>query len=81
MSQHFLVTLLVLVSIAAIGLFALALLLRWRDQQVVNHQAMAHHRRLAAIRHTQRQAEQRIDHLTLTAIEHLLTTTRGTDLQ
>ncbi|MDO3244278.1 hypothetical protein P5V67_04100 [Mycobacteroides abscessus subsp. abscessus] len=81
MSQHFLVTLLVLVSLAAIGLFALALLLRWRDQQAMNQQATAHHRRLAAIRRTQRQAERHIDHLTLTAIEHLLTTTRRTDLQ
>lgn len=81
MSQHSLVTLVVLVSIAAIGLFALALLLRWRDQQAAYRQALAHHRSLAAIRRTQRQAEQRIDHLTLTAIEHLLTATRGTDLQ
>ncbi|SKO16256.1 hypothetical protein [Mycobacteroides abscessus] len=81
MSQHFFVTLLVLVSVAAIGLFALALLLRWRDQQAVNHQTMAHHRRLASIHRTQRQAEQQIDHLTLAAIEHLLTATRGTDLQ
>lgn len=81
MSQHSLVTLVVLVSIAAIGLFALALLLRWRDQQAADWQAVEHHRRLAAIRCTQRSAEQRIDHLTLTAIEHLLTATRGTDLQ
>ncbi|WP_100479999.1 hypothetical protein [Mycobacteroides abscessus] len=79
MSQHFLVTLLVVVSVAAFGLFALALLLRWRDQQAAYRQAVAHHRRLAAIRRTQRQAERHIDHLTLTAIEHLLTTTRGTD--
>ncbi|SIF23014.1 Uncharacterised protein [Mycobacteroides abscessus subsp. abscessus] len=81
MSQHFLVTLLVVVSVAAIGLFMLALLLRWRDQRDVNQQAMEHHRRLAAIRRGQRQAERRIDDLTLAAIEHLLTTTRGADLQ
>ncbi|SHU42481.1 Uncharacterised protein [Mycobacteroides abscessus subsp. abscessus] len=80
MSQHFLVTLLVVVSLAAIGLFTLALLLRWRDQQAAYQQAMEHHRRLVAIRRTQRQAEQRIDHLTLSAVEHLLTATRGTDL-
>ncbi|MFV8275203.1 hypothetical protein D2E64_13555 [Mycobacteroides abscessus] len=81
MSQHFLVTVLVLVSIAAIGLFTLALLLRWRDQQAAYRQATERHRRLVAIRRTRRQAEQRIDHLTLAAIEHLLTTTRRTDLQ
>ncbi|SHR30014.1 Uncharacterised protein [Mycobacteroides abscessus subsp. abscessus] len=80
MSQHFLVTLLVLVLAAAFGSLALALLLRWRDQRDVNQQAMAHHRRLAAIRRTQRQAERHIDHLTLTAIEHLVTTTHQTDL-
>ncbi|MBF9328449.1 hypothetical protein [Mycobacteroides chelonae] len=73
-------TLLVVVSLAAIGLFSLALLLRRRDQQAVNQQAVEHHRRLATIRRAQRQAEQHIDHLTLAAIEHLLTTTRGTDL-
>ncbi|WP_100517239.1 hypothetical protein [Mycobacteroides abscessus] len=81
MSQQFLVTLLVLVLAASLGSLALALLLRWRDQQAAYRQATAHHRRLAAIRRTQRQAERHIDHLTLTAIEHLLTTTRGTDLQ
>lgn len=76
MSQHFLVTLLVVVSLAAIGLFTLALLLRWRDQQAAYRQAAEHHRRLAAIRRTQRQAERHIDHLTLTTIEHLLTAAR-----
>ncbi|SHV16328.1 hypothetical protein [Mycobacteroides abscessus] len=81
MSQHSLVTLLVVVSLAAIGLFTLALLLRWRDRQAMNQQAAEHHRRLAAIRRSQRQAERHIDHLTLAAIEHLLTTTRRTDLQ
>ncbi|CPV74886.1 hypothetical protein [Mycobacteroides abscessus] len=71
MSQHFLVTLLELVSVAAIGLFTLALLLRWRDQQAVNQQAVEHHRRLAAIRRAQRQAEQHIDDLVLVALTEM----------
>lgn len=71
MSQHFLVTLLVLVSVAAIGLFTLALLLRWRDQEAMNQQAMAHHRRLVAVRRSQRQAERRIDDLVLVALTEM----------
>ncbi|RIS58108.1 hypothetical protein [Mycobacteroides abscessus] len=73
MSQHFLVTLLVVVSVAAIGLFALALLLRWRDQQAAYRQVVEHHQRLASIRRTQRQAERRIDQFTVAAIEHMVT--------
>ncbi|PVB15917.1 hypothetical protein [Mycobacteroides abscessus] len=76
MSQHLLVALLVLVSLAASGLFLLAMLLRWWDQQAVHQQAVGQRRRLAAIRRTQRQAERHIDHLTLTTIEHLLTAAR-----
>lgn len=79
MSQHLLVTLLVLVLAAAFGSLALALLLRWRDQQAAYQQVVEHHQRLASIRRTQRQAERHIDHLTLTAIEHLLTAACGSD--
>lgn len=71
MSQHFLVTLLVLVSLAAIGLFALALLLWWGDQQAAYQHTIEHHRRLAAIRHSQRQAEQHIDDLVLVALSEM----------
>ncbi len=79
MSQHFLVTLLVLVLAASLGSLALALLLRWRDRQAAHQQAVAHHRRLVAIRRIQRQAERHVDHLTLAAIEHLLTTACRSD--
>ncbi|WP_100489909.1 hypothetical protein [Mycobacteroides abscessus] len=73
MSQHFLVTLLVLVLAAAFGSLALALLLRWRDQQVAYRQAIEHHQRLAAIRRTQRQAERHIDELVLVALTEMAT--------
>ncbi|WP_100464766.1 hypothetical protein [Mycobacteroides abscessus] len=71
MSQHFLVTLLVLVTAAAIGLFALAMLLRWRDQRVAYQQAIEHHQRLTSIRRSQRQAEQHIDALVLVALTEM----------
>lgn len=71
MSQHLLVLLLVLVSVAAIGLFALAMLLRWRDQQAAYQHTIEHHRRLSAIRRTQRQAEQHIDDLVLVALNEM----------
>ncbi|PVA78676.1 hypothetical protein [Mycobacteroides abscessus] len=71
MSQHLLVLLLVLVTAASAGLFLLALLLWWRDQQVAYRQAMEQHRRLTAIRHSQRQAEQLIDDLVLVALSEM----------
>ncbi|WP_100464004.1 hypothetical protein [Mycobacteroides abscessus] len=71
MSQHLLVLLLVLVTAASAGLFLLALLLRWRDQQVAYRQAIEHHQRLAAIRRTQRQAERHIDELVLVALSEM----------
>ncbi|AWG66308.1 hypothetical protein DDT46_22645 [Mycobacteroides abscessus] len=75
MNQHLLVLLLVLVTAASAGLFLLALLLWWRDQQVAYQQPTEQHRRLTAIRHSQRQAEQHIDDLVLVALTEMAAST------
>lgn len=77
MSQHFLVNLLVVVSLAAIGLFALAMVLAWRDKCLAHQHALEQQRRLATLRQCHRNAERRIDQITMAAIEHMLTLTQG----
>ncbi|MDB2217385.1 hypothetical protein [Mycobacteroides abscessus] len=71
MSQHLLVALLVLTTAISAGMFLLAMLLAWRDQQAVYQQAVEHRQRLAAIRRSQRQAERRIDDLVLVALTEM----------
>lgn len=74
MSQHFLVTLLMLVSLAAIGLFGLAMTLAWRDQRAARQHALEHQRRMTAICRIQRQTERRIDGLVLAALGEMAAT-------
>lgn len=75
MSQPLLVVLFVMTTAASAGMFGLALLLRWRDQQAAYQQVVEQHRRLTAIRHSQRQAEQRIDDLVLVALIEMAAST------
>ncbi|MBB4853383.1 type II secretory pathway component PulJ [Mycobacteroides chelonae] len=81
MSQHFLVTLLVVVSLAAIGLFGLAMVLAWRDRQTARQHALKQHRRLAALRAYHRTAERRIDQISMAAMQHMLTVAQKGDPQ
>lgn len=81
MSQHLLVTLFVLVSLAATGSFVLALTLAWRNKRAARQRALEQQRRLAALRQYHRYAERRIDQITMSAIEYMLTMAREGDRQ
>ncbi|MBN7379703.1 hypothetical protein PP348_20145 [Mycobacteroides abscessus] len=74
MSQHFLVTLLLLVSLAAVGLFGLAMMLAWRDRRAARQHAIEHCRRMTAICRIQRKAERRIDGLVLATLSEMAAT-------
>ncbi|MDO3166668.1 hypothetical protein P5V90_06820 [Mycobacteroides abscessus subsp. abscessus] len=74
MSQHFLVTMLMLVSLAAIGLFGLAMVLAWRDHRAARQHAIERHQRMAAICRIQRQAERRIGGLVLATLSEMAAT-------
>lgn len=76
MSQHFLATLFVLVSLAAIGLFVLAMMLTWRDRQAARQHALEQQRQLAALRVYHRHAERQIDQISRAAIQHMVTLTQ-----
>lgn len=73
MSQHFLATLLLVVSLAAIGLFVLAMVLAWREQQTARQHALERQRQLAALRAYHRHAERQIDQISRAAIQHMVT--------
>lgn len=73
MSQHLLVPLLILVSLAAVGLFVLGMVLAWRDRQTARQHTLEHQRRVTVLRHHHRNAERQIDQITMAAIEHMLT--------
>ncbi|EPZ18419.1 hypothetical protein [Mycobacteroides abscessus] len=73
MSQHFLATLLMLVSLAAAGLFGLAMVLEWRDHRAARQHALEHQRRLTALHAYRRNAEQRIDQISMAALEQMRT--------
>ncbi|MBF9434669.1 hypothetical protein HA133_01800 [Mycobacteroides chelonae] len=77
MSQHLLVTLFVLVSLAAVGLFVLAMVLAWRDRQTARQHSLEQQRQLAALRAYHRHAERQIDQISMAAIEHMLTLAQG----
>lgn len=81
MSLHLLVTLFVLVSLAATGSFVLALTLAWRNNRAAHQSALEQQRRLAALRQYHRRAERRIDQITMAAIEHVLDTAQKGDRQ
>lgn len=81
MSQHFLVTLFVLVSLAATGSFVLALTLASRNKCAARERALEQQRRLAALRQYHRRAERRIDQITMAAIKHMLNTAQKRDRQ
>ncbi|SIM22648.1 hypothetical protein [Mycobacteroides abscessus] len=76
MSQHFLATLLMLASLAAVGLFGLAAGLAWRDYRAARQHALEHQRRLTALRAYHRHAERQIDQISRAAIGHMLTLTQ-----
>lgn len=77
MSQHLLQTLLAVVSLAAVGLFGLAMMLAWRDHRVARRHALEHQRRVTVLRQYHRHAERRIDQISMAAIEHMLTLAQG----
>ncbi|OHT89054.1 hypothetical protein [Mycobacteroides saopaulense] len=81
MSEHLLVVLLALLVTASAGLLLSAAVLGWRQDRLRHQQAVERHRRLVAIRRTQRKAERHIDHLTVAALESLVAATQTGDRQ
>ena len=85
MSEHLLVVLLTLLVTASAGLLLSAAVLGWlnerADQQRAHQRIATHRQRQVAIRRTQRMAEQRIDQLTMDALEYMVAATQKIDQQ
>lgn len=76
MSQHSLVTLLVVASLATVGLFGLAMVMAWQDRRAARQHALEHQWRLTTLRAYHRHAERQIDQISRAAIGHMLTLTQ-----